>query len=222
MPIHLDDIGGSAEVGLFGLATDKFLLLSKSVIPRKARLFSDILGVKASRVSIMGSILISPFIAANSNGIIISNLALDEEVQQIKKSIPEARVCVLNSRNTAVGNLILCNDKGAVASTVFSKNEVKEIEETLDVEVIQANIASRTYVGSLAVATNIGAVVYVEATDEEIKMLNEILRIHSYVGTVNDGVGFVRSGIIANSNGAIVGSRTTGPELLTITQALGP
>ena len=222
MVIHLDSVSGSAEVGLFGLATDKFLLVSKMVSPRKAKSFEKILGVKATYASVMGSILISPFIAGNSNGIILSSLTLDEELQKIREAIPDIRVHVLNSRITAVGNLILCNDRGAVVSTVFSRQEVQAIRDTLDVEVHQTNIASKTYVGSIATVTNVGALVCIEANDDELKLLSELLHVPTFIGTVNDGVKFVRSGILANSRGAIVGSRTTGPELLTITQALGP
>ena len=35
------------------------------------------------------------------------------------------------------------------------------------------------------------------------------------------GSEFVRSGLIANSSGAIIGNRTTGPELARIEEALG-
>ncbi|MEM0329101.1 MAG: translation initiation factor IF-6, partial [Nitrososphaerota archaeon] len=60
-----------------------------------------------------------------------------------------------------------------------------------------------------------------EASEDEEKMLSELFKVNIIPGTVNNGVKFVRSGILANSKGAIVGSLTTGPELMTISRALG-
>ena len=191
-------------------------------MPRKMRFYEEALGVKAVPTVLAGSTLISPFAAANSNGIILTSLALDEEVEQIRKSLPEIRVTVLNSRLTAIGNLVLCNDHGAILSPALSRGEVRQIEETLGVEVVKAEIASRSYVGSVAVATNGGALVHVDMEEEDAQLIRDVLKVEPSPGTVNDGVKFVRSGVLANTRGAIVGSRTTGPELLAISRAFGP
>jgi translation initiation factor 6 len=98
---------------------------------------------------------------------------------------------------------------------------MKAIKDALGVEVVAGRIADRSYVGSLAVITNTGGLVFVEASEEEEKMLSELFKVEVVPGTVNNGVKFVRSGILANSKGAIVGSLTTGPELMTISRALG-
>ena len=58
-------------------------------------------------------------------------------------------------------------------------------------------------------------------SEDEERWLSEIFKVTILPGTVNDGVKFVRSGIIANSRWAIIGSVTTGPEMMTISRALG-
>ena len=106
-------------------------------------------------------------------------------------------------------------------SSILPKRTLKKIEDILGVEVLTGKVADRSYVGSLAVVTNIGGVVYAEITEEEEKWLSEIFKVDVIPGTVNNGVKFVRSGIIANSKGAIIGSMTTGPELMAISRGLG-
>ncbi len=57
----------------------------------------------------------------------------------------------------------------------------------------------------------------------QLVKLGKVLLINFRLATssVNRGVPYVASGLVANSNNAIVGSQTTGPELVFITRALG-
>lgn len=219
--IYLETFFGTAEVGLFATATDSVCIVPPQLKPRQGRLIEEVLGVEVIPTTIAGSFLIAPMVAGNSSGLVISMMALDEEVEQIKKKAGDLNILVLRSRYTAVGNLILANDKAALVSSLFKKREVKEIEDTLGVEVAQGRIAGRTYVGSLAVVTNEGGLIHVEASEEEGEALSKLFNVEILPGTVNNGVPFVRSGIIANSRGAIIGSLTTGPELMNISRALG-
>jgi len=88
------------------------------------------------------------------------------------------------------------------------------------VEVVKAEIAGMPYVGSFAVATNKGALTHPSARLEEKKVVEEVLKVRMDSGTVNSGVPYVKAGLIANSQGAVVGFSTTGPELMAITNTL--
>ncbi len=214
----METVLGSTEVGLFALATDSYLLISKHVNPSKRRTFEEVLNTSAVATSLAESILISPFAAGNSNGLILTTLTLNEEFAKIKRSIPNINIARLDTKYTAIGNLILCNDKGALISPVLERSATKIIEDVLGVETVTAKIAGRTYLGSLAVATNNGTLVHVDADDEEIKIVKNVLKVDVERGTINGGVRFPRSSMVANSWGVIVGARTTGPELMTITR----
>jgi translation initiation factor 6 len=48
-----------------------------------------------------------------------------------------------------------------------------------------------------------------------------VLGVEAYPTSVNRGVPYVASGLVANSRNAVAGSQTTGPELVFITRALG-
>lgn len=219
--IHLESFFGTPEVGLFALPTDEICIVPPQLKPRQRRLIQDALGVEVIATTLAGSFLISPMAAGNSNGLILSVMALEEEVEAIRKKTHDLNIHILRSKYTAVGNLILANDKAALVSPLLRKKEAEEIGDALGVEVVKGRIAGRPYIGSLAVITNQGGLIHADATDEEERTLSQLFKVDIYVGTVNDGVSFVRSGIIANTRGAIVGSLTTGPELMNISRALG-
>jgi len=62
-------------------------------------------------------------------------------------------------------------------------------------------------------------VVTVDATDADLELLREVLKVELFRVTVNDGSKFVRSGLLANDWGVVVGSRTRGPELMLLSAA---
>jgi translation initiation factor 6 len=59
------------------------------------------------------------------------------------------------------------------------------------------------------------------ASSEEIDSIAEVLRVHVEVGTVNRGSPYTSLGVLANSDGMVAGSDTTGVELAHISQVLG-
>jgi translation initiation factor 6 len=73
-------------------------------------------------------------------------------------------------------------------------------------------------IGSAIVATNLGAAVHPKATDEEIKNISDILKVPVEPVTVNGGIPFLSYGMLANSKSVIVGSPTSGPELVMISR----
>ena len=219
--IVLETFFGTAEVGLFSVATEKICLVPPQLKPRQKRLIRGVLEVEIIPTTIAGSILLSAFATGNSNGLLLSNLVLEEELDVIKKHVSDMNLVVVEGKYTAIGNLVLANDRAALVSDILPKSAVRTIKDALGVEVVVGRIADRSYVGSLAVITNTGGLIFVEASEEEEKMLSELFKVEVVPGTVNNGVKFVRSGILANSKGAIVGSLTTGPELMTISRALG-
>jgi len=126
----------------------------------------------------------------------------------------------METKRTAYGNMVLANDNGALVDPQISRSAIKQISETLQVEVDTGKIGGLPYVGSLAVATNKGVLASPLIRDNEKKVLEEILKVPVDVGTVNCGVPIVHSGLMANSHDAVVGSMTTGPELVILGQAL--
>jgi translation initiation factor 6 len=57
-------------------------------------------------------------------------------------------------------------------------------------------------------------------TAEEKKTLESVFKVPVDVGSVNCGVPYVGTGLIANSHAAVAGSMTTGPEMFIIGNAM--
>lgn len=207
-----EDYEGDVNIGFYGTATDKFVISSF----RKD--LSPILKVPHFKVSIAESELVGLFSAANSNGIILPKIIKEEEIKKIKKI--GVNVLILKEKFTAIGNLICVNDKGAIASELISKKSLKEMEDCLGVEIYQTKIANIKIVGSVCFATNKGALVHRDASEEDLRIIKEILKVDIEKGSINLGSPFIKSGIIANSYSALVGSKTSGFELDIIVRTL--
>jgi len=158
--------------------------------------------------------------SANSNGIIVPYTTTDEELAQLRKS-SEVPVDWIDSKMTALGNIVLANDNGAICHPEFDSAARQKISDVLDVEVVPGTVARLPIVGSNTIATNVGAVVHPLATEEEMEMIAELLKVDVEAGTVNRGSPYTRLGVIANTDAMIVGSETTGVELAHISQVLG-
>ncbi len=219
MAVYLTSIIGSASIGVYSLATDKFALIPKMVPQDKAQKTADWLKVPLIHSSIGGSLLAGALACANSNGIIVSSFTRQEELDSIKDGF-SGNVVVMESRKTAFGNLVLANDKGALVDPRMKDHIRKQVEDALDVETVPGKIAGLTYVGSLAVATNKGVLAHPLLTEDEKKVLESVFKVPVDVGTINCGIPYVGTGLIANSNAAVAGSLTTGPEMFIIGNAL--
>jgi translation initiation factor 6 len=71
----------------------------------------------------------------------------------------------------------------------------------------------------MVVATDTGAAVHPKASEEELAIITKTLKVETEPVTVNGGMPFLSSGLLANSKSVIVGSLTSGPELIMISRA---
>ena len=219
MAVYLTSIVGSASIGVYTLATEDFVIIPKMVPEDKAAKTAEWLKVKLIHTTIGGSLLVGALACANSNGIILSPFVRQEELDTIKASL-EDKITVMESRKTAFGNLVLANDKGALVDPRMKEPIMKQVSEEIGVEVVPGTIAGLTYVGSLAVATNKGVLAHPQLKADEKKVLESVFKVPVDVGSINCGIPYVGTGLIANSHAAVAGSMTTGPEMFIIGNAL--
>jgi translation initiation factor 6 len=220
LTVYLSSIVGSASIGVYTTATENIVMIPRMVPQEKAQEIADWLNAKLVYTAIGGSVLSGALVCANSSGMLLPNYIREEELTEIKAAY-EGKITIMETKKTAYGNLVLTNDKGAVCDPRFKAPEIKKISETLDVEVVPTEIAALPYVGSLAVATNKGVLAHPLLKDEERKILENVFKVPVDVGTVNCGVPYVGTGLIANSHASVAGSMTTGPEMFIIEHALG-
>jgi translation initiation factor 6 len=219
LAIYLSSLVGSASIGCYSLATDKMLIVPKSVPLKKAERLSRWLKIQLIHTTIGGSILAGALACANSYGILLPSFIREEEIENIKCGF-KGNITAMETKKTAYGNLVLANDHGAIADPRLRAPEMQSISETLCVEVAPGEIAGLPYVGSLAVATNKGVLAHPLLKDSEKKLLEDMLKVPVDVGTINCGIPYVGTGLIANRHAAIAGLLTTGPEMFIIGNAL--
>jgi len=220
MGLHLIDIYRSPNIGIFLRANDRFLLVPKGLAQTKTDKLCMSLHVRAVPASIGESRLLGALAAMNSNGILVSRLAEDVEISEISAATG-MRVSRLDSKLTAVGNLVVANDKHALVSPVLDAHAISQVRDVMGTEVERTPIGEYHQVGSFVVTTNSGAAVYPGLDEKEVARIGSVLGVEAYPTSVNSGVPYVASGLVANSENAIAGSQTTGPELVFITRALG-
>lgn len=219
MGLHLFDIYRSPNIGVFVKGNDRFLLVPRGLAKTKADRLAEYLGTTVVPSSIGESRLLGPLVCMNGNGALVSRLADDNEVAEIR-SATGLNVSKLESKLTAVGNLIVANNKKALMSPLLEGRAAAQVRDVLGTEVERVAMGEYHQVGALVVATNKGAAVYAGLGEQEVSAVSRMLGVDAYPTSVNRGVPFVASGLVANSQNAVVGSETTGPELVFITRAL--
>ncbi len=211
------DFQGNPYIGLFSFASDSLCIIGKGIAGKHIKKIREVLGVDIVEANLLGTQLAGIFVAGNSKGIVVSGRLEEGEIRFLKT---KTNVLIIDTKHTALGNLILANDKGCVISREL-KSHSKQISGFLGVPVSEGTIMGIDLVGSLGACTNKGCIVHKNIKEGERKKLEDVLKVPVDTGTVNFGSGWVRSGVVANSNGFIAGKDTSGPELGNIAEILG-
>ncbi|TFG10404.1 translation initiation factor IF-6 [Candidatus Thorarchaeota archaeon] len=208
------------NVGAFGIATDRFVFVSPNMSEKSLDVLEKTFNLPLVQSTVATLDAVGIVAAANSNGIIVPYTTRDEELAQLSENT-DINVGWIDSKMTALGNIVLANDNGAICHPEFDAKARKKMADILDVEVVPGTVARLPIVGANTVANAQGAVVHPMATDQEIDVIAELLKVVVEVGTVNRGSPYIRLGVVANTDGMIAGEETTGVELAHISQVLG-
>ncbi len=208
---------GNPFVGIFSF-TNNSITIAREDIGDHAEALKEVLETELLLSTVAKTDLAGIYITGNNNGIILPYVIENEEFQFIEDL--GINSCVLNTKETAIGNLVLSNDKGAIISPIL-KNEQKIIEDLLDVETVVASIGNHKYVGSVAKANNIGCLIHKESKEEDVMLIKDLLKVDVKMSTLNRGVPYIGACMIINDKGAIVGESTTGVELSYVEDIMG-
>lgn len=219
MSISRFGIYRNSNIGIYLKGNEDFILAPTGLAQSKITKLEANLEVPVFTTSVGGSRLLGPMLAMNSHGIILSKIASDQEVADLRR-LTGLEVGRIDMRYTSVGNLVCTNDHGALISKLIPSLGAKQISDILDVPVEAIDIGAFYQIGAMILATNFGGVIHPLARDFEIDYVQDLLKIEVEAGTVNSGVPFVTSGIIANGRNAIVGNHTSGLELAILSRAL--
>ncbi|MEM0002237.1 MAG: translation initiation factor IF-6 [Desulfurococcaceae archaeon] len=211
---------GNPNIGIYAYVNDKILVVPPGIGKDDIDEMNSVLKTIPIEAKIAGTILNGVFLAGNNNTIIVPHIVFEEELEHIRKSIKElgldVEVVVSESKYTALGNLILCNSRGCIVSPLIEESEVKKLADILGVEVLKARLVNLDVPGSVAVINDQGGVIHPDANEDDLKIIKNVAKITVEYATVNGGMPYVKSGLLANNKGVVVGGNTTGPEVLRI------
>ncbi len=215
--IRTIDIYDTPMIGVFATCTDNLALVSPMTKLDICARIEKSLDVRVVEILVNGSVVVGALSRGNSNGFLFSYGTNTRELQKLTG----VKVETLPDRLNAVGNIVLANDSASLVHPELSDRAIEAISRTLNVEVYRGTIAGIKNVGMAGVVTNKGLLVHPRVTSSEREILEKIFELPVSIGTTNFGTQMLGSGILANSNGYLAGSETTGPELGRIEEAFG-
>ncbi|MCL4373826.1 MAG: translation initiation factor IF-6 [Candidatus Marsarchaeota archaeon] len=213
-------LNGSEYVGAFATATDRYVFAGQSLPKKSLDVLEETLRVKPVPITISDSNLIGILARANSNGMLLSNLAYDFEVERIKGMKLDMNIAVLDSDLNAVGSDIVANDKIAIVNSEYDQMAIRQIGDVLGVEVLRAEIGGMKTIGANNILTNKGFAINNRSSDAEKEKFDKMLGFSSVRTTANRGSVAIGLSAVANSTAIVVGDETTGYELDRLMEAL--
>lgn len=222
-------VQGNPNIGLYGFANNYFCILSSAFTSQQVADIGTVLQVPCYQLNLLNSSLIGAFLAGNSHCLLVPYLVEDDELAALQKIVTAAnkkheismKIVVVHHRITALGNAVLCNNNGCLVSPGFSADIKKIIRQSLNVSLHPGMIADTDVVGASVVHNSTGAVVHMRATPEQLEEVQSLLSVPCVLGSANFGSPYVKTAVICNDHGMVIGSTSTGIEVENIYETLG-
>ncbi len=216
MHVLKTNFNGNPHLGLYGFATDKYCLIGKGVGGDILENIKAVLKVKVHEITINNSKLVGAYSCGNDDLILVPEIIKESEERELKKiGIPYKKI---KSKFCALGNNIVIKGNTALINPEFEKEIFEELKMF---KLKKIHIKEHNAIGSCMVLNKNGGLINLDADEKEIKEIEKELNLKIEAGSVNKGNRYVRSGIIVNSKGYIIGGLTTGVETMIIDTALG-
>lgn len=212
-------IRSSPYVGVFCSATDDYVLVPYSILPKELKIVEEKLDVRAVKANIGNSGLLGVLTRGFGSKFVASALLENEERRALESEGIE--VLTIRENFTSTGNLIALNKNGGVASPLFSEQTIKDITGFFGVKFERILLAGSELAGACVTVTNKGLITNPNISEKDFKRLEALFAVKGKATTANYGDLFVANSVIANSKGAIAGDKTSGIELGRIDEGLG-
>ena len=218
MDIVKYDVYRQPNIGIYINVNDTIGLVPMGFAETKANKLAEYLNIEIFYTAIANTRLIGTLSVMNNKGVLLPSTAYQDEYDYLKNET-DLEVGVLDTKFNALGNIICANDKGAIVSPALSKEHCKIISDVMGVEVLQKKIAGSHLSGVSLKVNNTGGVIHPEAEEKDIKIIEDLLSVNIEQTSINGGIPYVTSGILANNHCIIVGSMTSGSEIMNLTRA---
>ena len=201
---------GNPYIGVYCTASNRHAFVPTCADDQLVDKIAESLSVEVVRLSIGGGTIVGSLSAMNSHGVVVGDMATEEEISLIPKSLSVVKML---DKHNAAGNNVLVTDKAALVHPGVSGEMVRKLADALQVEVVRGTIANIATVGSVAVATGKGIICHPRATEQNVEELKQLFSAPVTLATLNYGTPWLGACAIANDRGAVVGEKTTPIEM---------
>ena len=218
MDIIKYDVYRGPNLGVYVSVNDSIGLVPMGFAHTKSDKLAEYLDIEILHTAVANTRLIGALSVMNNKGVLLPTTAYQNEYDYLKGKT-DLEVGILDTKFNALGNVICANDKGAVVSPWLSKQDCYTISDVLGVEVLQKKISGFNQTGVVLVANDSGAAIHPDADEEDMKIIANVLGVKVEQSSINNGIPYVSSGILVNNHCVVVGSLTSGPEIMMLTRA---
>lgn len=219
MATSLINFNKNPNIGLFGFVTDKFALVGKEVNETAVEEIERILKVPVHTLNIAGTSLVGVFVAGNSEKIVVPHIIFDSE----KKILDDLGIKyeVMKTNMTCLGNNIVMNENCALVNPDFEDVIVEKIKSIFGVDAKKMSIADTETPGSCIIIRKDKALLHRDASIEEAELIEGLLKVETIHSTINMGSPYLKSGILCNKNGLMIGDISGPAEVMNAEEELG-
>lgn len=219
MHVATTSFQSNPNVGLYGYATQKVCFLGIHPSEKEQKMLAEVLGVPIVTTTVAGTPMPGVFLAGNSHALIAPHIIFDKEQAVLEKHQP---VTLIQTNLTCLGNNIIANDHGCLVNPEFTDEEIATIQTALKVPVKRMKVAGLDTPGACIVLNGTKGIIHRDAEPFEIDMAKQVLKLESLEpASVNLGSPYIRSGLLNNQHGFVVGDHSGGPEVVHIEESLG-
>ena len=178
--------------------------------------------MKIIQTDFHGDTNIGLFAKASDKFCLVGNFLMDKTLHQMKNvlGVDVRKITIANT--DLIGIFCVMNSNGLLLPRIANRRELSffvklKKEFGMNVTIVPSKF---TAIGNLIAANDKGALISRVFSRINRKKIEDILKVKVDIGTANFGSPFLGSCIVANSNGAVVGDQTTGPEVVRISETL--
>ena len=211
------NIFGDPAIGLYLTSNDDYTLVPPGLPEEAKRIIESTLGTTLVETTAGGYKILGAFAILGDSYLLASSIFSDEELNHLRQELDMA-IYVVDSKVNVIANTILLHGSKALISYLYSAQLEEQLRRLLGVDVERVRLGPVDIFAQYLVPLDdklLSAPIY---SKEEAKFFAQRLGLQRIVHTtVNRGSIFLRSGMVHNSRGLLLGDLTTPVEYEQIT-----
>ena len=179
MALVQKDLFNSPYAGVFCATNDNLTLVPPGIPTDDMEAISEALGTKLEIITLGGSRVLGTLIAMNNNGILVSNIVTDLELEKFAEisKLHNIEFGVLPDRSNAIGNNFLVNDCGGFSNERLGKRAKDKAEDILKIKLTSQSINDMDTLGMIGCITNKGGLYHPDISSSEKGKMEEVFEI---------------------------------------------